>query len=150
MRRIISSGYRESRHGLAESSLFKAFRVHRWVLWWFYVGVVCGIVAIANILFRDLTQTQERALIFFGIMHWLLGGLVCWACKGIRTEKPMQPPVEKQPESVAQEEEWHAASDFLFPGGGHTVLPPSRTQQSREMLDVYMLRHVEHKPQSRS
>jgi hypothetical protein len=142
----IPSPNHQSRRRPAGSSPVKAFHVHRWVLWWFYVGVVCGIVAVANMLFRDLSRTQEHVLIFLGTMHWLLGGLVCWACEGIRTQKPTQPSEERHLESAPREEEWHAASEFLFPGRGHTLLPPSRAQQSREMLDIYLLEHPEQTP----
>jgi hypothetical protein len=131
----------------------KAFRVHRWVLWWFYVGVVCGIVAVSTILLRDLTRTQEHILIFLGITHWLLGGLVCWACEGIQMEKPMPPgdrqsAVDTQSESMDAKQEWHPASDFLIPGTGHTILPPSRAQESREMVEIYKLRQPERKPEA--
>jgi hypothetical protein len=144
--RTLADADRESRQRVAESNSFKAFHVHRWVLWWFYVGVVCGIVAITTLLLRDLTQAQEHVLIFLGIMHWLLGGLVCWACEGIRTENPPLPPVQKQAERTNHEKEWHAASEFLFPGGGHTLLPPSRAQQSREALEMYLREKDEHSP----
>jgi len=62
-------------------------RVHRWVRWWFYVGVVCGVVALANIGDRDLSRTQDKIIILIGAVHWLLGGLVCYAYEGIRIEK---------------------------------------------------------------
>jgi hypothetical protein len=29
-------------------------RIHHWVLWWFGVGIVCGVVALVNIFSRDL------------------------------------------------------------------------------------------------
>src|SRR4249919_1227123 len=54
-------------------------RVRRWVMWWFYVGVFCGGIALANIFGRDLTRAQERVLLLIGVLHWLLGGVVCWA-----------------------------------------------------------------------
>jgi hypothetical protein len=121
------------------------FHVRQWVLWWLYVGVACGVIAVSNIVFGDLTRSQEHALIFLGIMHWLLGGLVCWAFGGIRIAPPMQPPPDKHFDNAGHEEEWHAASEFLFPGGGHTLLPPSRAQRDREALGVYMLEHQEPK-----
>ena len=64
--------------------------VRRWVRWWFYVGVVCGAVALANIFFRHLTRGQEELILFLGVLHWILGGLVCWAWDGIRLEKAGQ------------------------------------------------------------
>lgn len=141
-RSFIDAG-RERCHRLAESNPATVFRVHPWVLWWFYFGVVCGVVAVANILFRNLTRTQERILLVVGIMHWLLGGLVCWACEGIRTEKPKPPPIETRVESKPPEKEWHPASDFLLPGGGHTLLPPSHAHRSRELVEAFALQHRE-------
>jgi hypothetical protein len=61
-------------------------RIHRWVLWWFYVGLVCGVVALVNILTRDLTRRQERIILVIGVWFWLLGGLVCYACDSVQIE----------------------------------------------------------------
>src|SRR5437870_4970535 len=71
-------------------------RIHHWVLWWFYVGIACGVVALANILIRDLTRTQEKVILAVGILHWLLGGLVCYAWEGIQVQQPPQPPKDTQ------------------------------------------------------
>jgi len=60
--------------------------IHRWVLWWFYVGVACGVVALVNILTRDLTRIQERIILVIGVLFWLMGGLVCYACEGIQID----------------------------------------------------------------
>jgi hypothetical protein len=49
------------------------FRVHHWVLWWFYVGIACGVVALVNILFRELTRTQETVILAIGVFFG------CWA-----------------------------------------------------------------------
>src|SRR5262249_20288475 len=133
---------------VSERLHFRAFRVHRWVLWWFYVGVVCGIVAVSTIFLRDLTRTQEHILIFLGVMHWLLGGLVCWACEGIQTQKPTLPSADTHREAMEEKREWHSASEFLFPGRGHTILPPSRAQQGRETLDFYILERRQKKRES--
>jgi H+/Cl- antiporter ClcA len=59
-------------------------RIHRWVLWWLYLGVVFGAVALVNIFFRDLTRTQDKVILVVGIVHWVLGGIVCWAFEGVR------------------------------------------------------------------
>jgi hypothetical protein len=32
-------------------------RIHGRVVWWFYVGIVCGAVAVTNIVFFDLSRT---------------------------------------------------------------------------------------------
>ena len=100
-------------------------RIHHWVLWWFYVGIACGVVALANILIRDLTRTQEKVILAVGILHWLLGGLVCYACEGIQVEEPPQPPKNNQPASVVQDTEWYPASCFVLPGRGGK-LPSSK------------------------
>ena len=61
-------------------------RVHHWVLWWFFVGTVCGLIAIVNILTRDLTRVQERVILVIGVLFWTLGGFVCHACEGVKFE----------------------------------------------------------------
>jgi hypothetical protein len=103
-------------------------RVHRWVLWWFYVGIVCGVVALVNILSRDLSRSQVRFILALGVLHWLLGGLVCYACDGIRIEEPHQPPQNERRQNsepvVRQQNEWYAPSDFLLPGNRKSLLPP--------------------------
>ena len=78
------------------ASTITVLHVRRWVRWWFYVGVACGAVALANIFFRNLTRAQEDAILFVGVMHWLLGGLVCWALDGIKVEKAHPRVAEKE------------------------------------------------------
>lgn len=96
--------------------------VRRWVLWWFYVGIVCGAVAVVNILFRDLTRMQDKIILVVGIVHWVLGGIVCWASDGI---KMVPSPPERRPIARAEEDrEWHSPSEFLIPGGRKSLLPP--------------------------
>jgi hypothetical protein len=63
-------------------------RVRHWVLWWFDVGVVCGVVALINILARDLTRPQEHVILAVGIGFWVLGGIVCWASRAIQWQQP--------------------------------------------------------------
>jgi len=99
-------------------------RVRRWVLWWLYASVVFGATAIANILGRDLTRRQERILLFLGVIYWVLGGLVSFACDSIRIEKPAPPPAETEMPKASSQKEWRAASTFLFPGGRKSILPP--------------------------
>lgn len=98
-------------------------RVHRWVLWWFYIGVACGVVAVINILGRNLTRTQEDVVLVIGAIHWLLGGLVCYAFDAIRFERPTRPE-QGEPSKKSETSEWHPASDFLFPGNRKRLLPP--------------------------
>jgi hypothetical protein len=99
-------------------------RVHRWVLWWFYVGVVCGAVAVINILSRNLSRGQEEFILVIGVLFWVLGGLLCYACEGIRIEKSSPQTKSNEPAGVREQQEWHAASDFLLPGNPKSLLPP--------------------------
>ena len=98
-------------------------RIHHWVLWWFYVGIVLGAIAVVNILFRDLSREQERIILIVGAMHWLLGGLVCYACEGIQIESRHAAEAEKSAARLPQTE-WHPASDFLLPGNRKSLIPP--------------------------
>jgi len=97
--------------------------IHRWVRWWAYLGIVCGAVALVNIFSRDLSRTQDRVILLIGVAHWVLGGLVCYACDGIRIEIPKQPR-PNQTTRTRELTEWHAASDFLLPGHRKSLLPP--------------------------
>jgi hypothetical protein len=100
-------------------------RVHRWVIWWIYVGVVCGAIAVVNILGHQLTGAQDRMLLIFGAAHWLLGGIVCWAFQGIKVDplRPAPPTPIQKPLNTALETEWHPASEFLLPGRRQSLLP---------------------------
>ncbi len=133
--------FRESLHTLGESRPFKVLRVRRWVLWWIYVSIACGIAAMSKILFQDLTRAQEHILLFVGIMNWILGGLICWALGGVRVQtfKPVSGGNPSQDDS--EDHEWHSASDFLIPGTKHIFLPPSRAERLREARDIYILEH---------
>lgn len=90
-------------------------RIHHWVLWWFYIGVVVGIVALVNIFFRNLTRTQDHVILLVGLINWVLGGIVCWAFEGV-TIRNLPEKHDVKPKPKDQEREWHPASDFLFPG----------------------------------
>jgi hypothetical protein len=92
-------------------------RIHHWVLWWFYVGVICGAIAVVSILARDLTRIEERVILVIGVLFWLQGGLVCYAYDSIQIEKPHQESPRGEPPSVEEPREKHSASDFLLPRG---------------------------------
>lgn len=98
-------------------------RIQRWVVWWFYVGVVCGVIAFSIILGHQFTRSQEEILLFLGAAHWLLGGIICWAFDSVRVEPhpPAVPP--RNTPKVTVDKEWHPASDFLLPGGRQSLLP---------------------------
>ncbi|HYA17702.1 MAG TPA: hypothetical protein VEF06_09565 [Bryobacteraceae bacterium] len=62
------------------------YQVHfrPWVLWWIYTGIVCGIVALVNILFRDLSSLQIAIVIGMGVLFWTVGGIVAYGYGGVR------------------------------------------------------------------
>jgi len=99
-------------------------RIHHWVVWWFYVGVICGAVALANILGRTLSRSQEDFVLLMGALFWLLGGLLCYGYGGIELQAP--PPASEPPAQTIRpsQTEWHPASDFLLPGNRKSLLPP--------------------------
>lgn len=99
-------------------------RIHRWVFWWFWLGIVLGAIALANILIRDMPRAQEKVVLLAGVIHWLLGGLVCYAVQGIRFEKPREPREPRAPATMESQQEWHSASDFLLPGNRKSLLHP--------------------------
>jgi hypothetical protein len=99
-------------------------RVHRWVVWWLYIGIAIGVVAMGNILGRDLTRSQIKIILFLGVIHWVLGGLVCYARHAIHFEYPSEAAPPDEAPKRQHEKEWHAASTFLLPGGRKSVLPP--------------------------
>jgi hypothetical protein len=98
-------------------------RIHRWVIWWLCLGVACGAIALVNILFRELTRTQDKVILLVGIVHWVLGGMVCWAYEGIKIS-PVSPPEQEHAAPVEAATEWHSASEFVLPGTRKSVLPP--------------------------
>jgi hypothetical protein len=101
----------------------KHLRIHRWVIWWFYVGVIGGLIALVNIFGHSLTGFQERLLLIVGAAFWLLGGVVCWAFESVKFEAPPLPPTIQKSPNAGPEREWHPASDFLLPGRGKSILP---------------------------
>jgi len=110
-------------------------RIRPWVIWWFYVGVFCGGIALANIFGRDLTPSQDRVLLLIGALHWILGGLVCWAFESVKLQ-PTEPRREQpQPADSSRATEWHSPSEFLMPGNRRALLPPSvAVRRSRKSL----------------
>jgi hypothetical protein len=99
-------------------------RIHHWVFWWFYMGVLGGVVALVNILTRDLTRIQERVILVIGVLFWLLGGLVCHAYDGVQIEKPRRQSTRNETPEVEQQREWRPASDFVLPGRRKGLLRP--------------------------
>ncbi len=98
-------------------------RIHRWVIWWLCLGIVFGAIALVNILFRELTRTQDKVILLVGIVHWVLGGVVCWAFEGVKIT-PAPPREPEQPAGTGAVKEWHSPSDFVQPGSRKSLLPP--------------------------
>ena len=97
-------------------------RIHHWVLWWFYTGAILGVIAVVNILTRDLTRAQDRIILVIGLLFWILGGLVCHAYEGIQIQPPGKSP-DRTHTIIDNQKEWHPASDFVLPGHKRR-LPP--------------------------
>ena len=93
-----------------------------------------------NIFFRDLTRFQEKVILFVGVVHWLLGGLVCWAWEGVRLDKANEA-ASKSPKEIEREREQDAALGVVIQAQGL----PHATHIRREPLAAYLLRHWEHK-----
>ena len=98
-------------------------RIQHWVLWWIYVGVICGIVALVNVLDRNLSPVQLKLVVIVGALFWLLGGLACYGYDGVKIEIPQKPRTDGGP-GRPQQTEWHAASEFVLPGNRKSILPP--------------------------
>lgn len=91
-------------------------RIHHWVVWWFYVGVVCGVIALANILGRNISDAQIKLVLIVGAMFWLLGGLACYGYDGVKIEMPPKPSGNTAGPGTLLQMEWHYASEFVLPG----------------------------------
>jgi len=102
--------------------MYFTLRIRRWVVWWFWVGVVCGALAIVNILGHHFSWAQDRLLILLGGAHWLLGGIVCWAFDGIRFEREEQSPTT-QTTIEKPVTESYSPSEFLLPGNRKSLMP---------------------------
>jgi len=103
-------------------------RIHRWVLWWFYVGAVCGIVALVNILVRDLSRTQEKIVLVIGLCFWLLGGLVCYGCGSVQIDNGSQQPTHDGASRLHRLKEGHFILGFVLPGHRIRLRSPKHQQ----------------------
>lgn len=123
-------------------------RLHRWVVWWFFLGVLGGAIAIPNIIFRNLTHLQETVLLCFGVVHWLLGGFVCWAWEGVKLARNRQShdaaghtQLGKSARDITETEE-NVLSELM----AHQDRPisPRHSRLRQEILTIYLLRHRQH------
>ena len=64
------------------------FHVRHWVLWWFCVGVVLGLIAVVYILERHLQRAQDATLVIFFAVFWALSGVVCYAIDDAESRFP--------------------------------------------------------------
>jgi hypothetical protein len=75
--------------------------------------------------------------LLIGALHWILGGIVCWAFESVKFQQapPREEPKRPDPASTV----WHPPSDFVLPGGRHSLLPPSvaLSQRPRKSLPDY-------------
>ena len=115
-------------------------RFRPWVVWWFCLGVIGGVVALVNIFFMDLTRTEERVILFLGVVHWLLGALVCWAWESVKLERnhPIRYAAARTVTDVGQE----SGRNVAFQHYGQ--MSPRRSSVPHETLTTYLLRHWEH------
>jgi hypothetical protein len=117
-------------------------RFHRWVFWWFCLGIFGGIIALGNIFFLDLTHLEVKVILFFGLAHWLLGSLVCWAWEGVKLE-PEKPVANAVRTSVlAEKQEQNIAAELIR--RQNRLVPPRHSSIQEEILSSYLLRHWEH------
>lgn len=126
-------------------------RFHRWVVWWFCLGVFGGVLALGNIFLLDLTRLDERVILLFGLAHWLLGGLVCWALEGVKleTESQTQDLVSGKPTTdMLEEPKQNVASELIARQNRQTSPRHSRLRQ--EIVTVFLLQHWEHKEEHRA
>ena len=99
-------------------------RVHHWPVWWLYAAAICAVVALVNVVDRDLSSVQLKVVIIIGALFWLLAGLGCYGYEDVRTGIPPKAPLTSRVLKELQQREWHAASEFVLPGNRKSVLPP--------------------------
>jgi hypothetical protein len=117
-------------------------RSHRWVLWWFEVGLGIAVVTLPNLPYLNLTRSEERLLFILCAVHWLLAGLICWAFADMKSAVVWaQPPKAAPFANVPEEREWHPASEFRLPGSVKILVPLSLSHHRRETLEHYALHH---------
>jgi hypothetical protein len=99
-------------------------QIRHWVVWSLYFGVVCGVVALINILARNMSSTQDIIVLLFGALFWLLAGIACYGYDGVKIELPARLSGNKTGPPTVRQREWRAASEFVLPGTRKSMLPP--------------------------
>ncbi len=52
----------------------------------------CGVIAVVNILTLNLKRVQVLVILIVGAVHWVLGGVFCWALDGVRIHEIRERP----------------------------------------------------------
>ena len=47
-------------------------RVHPWVVWWFVIGAIIGLVVAVNMIGRHLTERSDALLVSLGVIQFSL------------------------------------------------------------------------------
>ncbi len=76
-----------------------------------------------NVFFRHLSETQVKLVLVFGVLHWVMGGVVCYCIDGVKIVAPRHDAPPPPQRSGSLDSEWHSASDFLLPGNRKSILP---------------------------
>jgi hypothetical protein len=98
-------------------------RIQHWIVDWFYLGLVCGVVVLVNLFARTVSADTLTLVIFFGGLAWFIGGIICYGYEGIGTQGWPPEPRHRAGGQEEQPLEWHCASDFLIPGTHKTYVP---------------------------
>ena len=91
-------------------------RLHHWVVGWIYVGIACGVAALANIVLRALTHRQEVIILVIGALYWAMGGLLCWAWEGVRIQRASRLRKTQRVEREGSAKTEHLSSFLAVPG----------------------------------
>ena len=116
--------------------------LHRWVVWWFWLGVLGGAIALPNIIFRHLTHLQETVILLFGVVHWLFGGFVCWAWEAVKIEPEHTTEPGGQKHDKAEEGEPDVLSELI--AHRNRKVFPRHSRPRKEILTDYFLHHSQH------
>lgn len=86
---------------------------------------------------------MEKVLLAIGIVHWLFGGVICWAWEGIKLQQGNQLSAlagETTHEAVEPQEDM--LTELIAHQNRRTS--PRHTRLREELMTIYFLRHREH------
>jgi len=97
---------------------------HHWLVEWLYLGLICAVVVLVNILARTVTEDTTIMVLSFGAIAWLVGGIVFYGVEHLHSIEASQsePSEQTMRRSELQPVVWHCASDFLIPGASHSFV----------------------------